>query len=156
MRFFISFIFIVNFCCAPAVTETQRPRIYKNALEIIKVPAHSPKKAWPEGTIQQTTKGQASPMDGIVLSEERAKDAGLLRIRYDELHAIATANHKFMEVVLKTGDQQLEAADKKNALLRSKLDSWWNRNKVAVGVVLGIVCTSVASSLLYWSVSKMK
>jgi hypothetical protein len=82
-------------------------------------------------------------MDGILLDEEKAIAAANLRIAYDEVYRLAESNHKYMVSVIQIQEQELQRGDEmlkqKNAELRRLRDSWWQRNKLSVGISIGLV-----------------
>jgi hypothetical protein len=61
----------------------------------------------------------------------------------DEIYQIALADRKFMTTVIQIQEQELFRADKviqtREAELMKLRNSWWERNKVAVGIGVGIL-----------------
>jgi hypothetical protein len=157
----VAIIYAVNFLAGcqkqkNTVTTVPQARIYRNAVTLTKLPKKHSKKEWPNGTVYPVTKGKPAPISGILLSENRAKDAAKLRIAYEELYTSAKANKQFLDLVLKTCDNQLSACDKSKKNEIGKLQSWWNRNKFAIGMAVGIIATGVSSGLLYLGISSVK
>lgn len=150
---FLVVIFFVS--CSHGNGTYRKTDIYNKAKELLKIPEKHEKKKWPEGTIVAVEKGKLAPFSGILLSEERAKDAGELRIKYDYLYTISKVNSKFSVSVLDIANDQINNADKKINKLRDKNNSWWSRNKVSLGVVCGFVVGVTLSGVIVWGAFKI-
>jgi len=147
---------MTTWACAPQVQTAKRAPIFEKAQELSKLPARVEKPAKKTGTVVAVRKGDQVPFDGILLTEDRAKKAARLRISYDELYDIATINRRFTGVALRAADEQLAAADKEIARLRKAQDSWWNRHKLTVGIVIGTILTLGLGGLAVWGVNELK
>lgn len=143
--------------CAPQVADTPaRQPIFQRAEELAKLPTRIPKPEKATGTVLPMRKGDQAPFDGIIFTEERAKRAAELRIGYDELYDIASINGRFIGVALRAADAQLAAADKEVAKLRADRNSWWNRNKLVVGLVLGTLLTLGIGGFAVWGAGQLR
>lgn len=142
-------------CSIPASTVKRKP-IYENAKGVMELPAKVEKEAAQPGTIVPIEKTQPAPFAGILMTEERAKKVAALRLSYDHLYTVAEINRRFTETVLKTADKQLQDADEEIARLRQQQDSWWARNKLWVGIVMGTVLTLGLGGLAVWGAGELK
>ncbi len=154
----ISILILFSFFCScvTQVQDTKRKPIYDNTSDMYEVPKKHEKKNWKEGTVVPVEKNQPAPFRGILITEERASDAALLRISYDELHGIAEVNRRLAKTVLAVADKQLEDADKEINRLKDQNNSWWTRNKFTVGLIIGIFATALTGGLLYWGASELQ
>lgn len=159
-RPFVALIVLLAFgitygCAVPASTVKRKP-IYENAGGVTELPEKLKSEPEKKGTIVPVEKGQAAPFAGILLTEERAKKVAKLRLAYDHLYNIADINRRFIGTVLKTADKQLADADQEIVRLRKLNDSWWSRNKLWVGIVIGTALTLGLGGFAVWGVSELK
>lgn len=80
--------------------------------------------------------------DGILSSEERAYRDGLFRIRYKELRENYQADKELWKVHRELYETRLQLAAQ---AIEDLQPSWWDRNKLQLGMVSGIVL-GIASS----------
>jgi len=96
-----------------------------------------------EGQTAPVNEGDPAPFDGVLLDETKGFAAANLRIAYDELHSTALANNKFFLTVIEIQGRELHRADevilRKDQEIDKLRNSWWQRNKVWVGVSLGLI-----------------
>lgn len=152
MRFLVIFITIFYLGCASnTIKETKKPV----ASEIEAIPQKIPVKQWPKGTIVAVEKGNPAPFSGVLFTEERAMEAGKVRVAYDEVHSIAVINRQLSNIVINVVNKQLAAADEEIAKLKASQNSWWNRNKLAIGIVIGVVATALTGGLSIWGATQL-
>jgi len=143
-------------CATQTGGAAKRQTIYDETSNLTKLPEKVEKKAWPKGTIVSVEQGKPAPFSGILLIEPRAKAAGDLRIAYDHLYRVADINRRLTLTLVKTADKQLAGADAEVERLRKLNDSWWTRNKLWVGIVIGSVLTLGLGGLTLWGASQLK
>jgi hypothetical protein len=94
---------------------------------------------------------EQAPFAGILLTEDKAMSAAQLRIAYDEIYQLAIADRKFALNIIQVQERQLYRADaiidQKEAELRAIRDDWWEKNKLQVGIGVGLLL-GVGLSLL--------
>lgn len=143
--------------CAPVSTQVpKRQPIFQKAEELSKLPPRVPKPVKKSGTVVPLAKDAAAPFGGILFTEERAMAAARLRIAYEELYDLAAINRRFTGVALRAADAQLAEADKEIARLRKANSSWWARNKLTVGIVIGTVLTLGLGGFAVWGASELR
>lgn len=152
----VLFAFGFTYGCTTQVAQVKRKPIYESAKDLMALPKKLEKQQYPKGTIVPIEKGQQAPFPGILLTEERAKPLAQLRIEYDHLYSIADINRRFVEVVLKTADKQLEDADKTIKQLRDSQNLWWSKNKVYVAVAVTFVLTLGLGGVMIWGASELR
>jgi len=140
--------------CGQTVTASNRKAIYQDVPNLSTLPEKVTSKKWPENTIVSLEKGTPAPFSGILFIEQRALEAGKVRIEYDGLYAIAEINRRLMVTIIKIADKQLADADNQIELLHNKTNSWWVRNAFAIGVVGGFVIGVGLTGLVVWGISK--
>jgi hypothetical protein len=143
MRFL--FVFFVIFCAGcvkptPPPKVAERPSIVEQAEEVSVIPKY---QAPSPGNAVGLTEGEEAPFDGILLDEEKATAVAELRISYDETYHLALINRKALISIIKIQERELENADKtidlKEEALRKSRDSWWQKYKLTIGVVTGVI-----------------
>ena len=104
-----------------------------------------------ENGVPENSATRPCPADsGIAVSEERAYRDGLYRLRYKELRKNYTADKQVWGVHRELYEERLKLSHK---AIQDLQPSWWDRNKLSVGVVLGIV-TGVATSVAILTVTE--
>jgi len=152
MRFFSIFFLFILGCgkeTKPVPAYPQRLPITEEARELTSLP---PYKAPIEGgKVVGVSRGDTVPFDGHCMTEDKSFATLDLRISYDELYRNCRADHKALmalvmiqEKALYRGDQII---DRKEADLRRIRDSWWQKNKLSIGIGTGIVLGIVATLL---------
>jgi hypothetical protein len=125
----------------PAPEYPERLPITEQAKELTELPAYQPPTDG--GQTAGLSLDDPAPFDGVLLSEDLALKAGELRINYDEVYRLALADRKYMLSVIEIQEKQLYRADaiidQKEAQLREIRDDWWQKNKLQVGIVVGLV-----------------
>lgn len=142
--------------CGVSAGVVKRKPIYENAKDLMALPKKMESEPKKPGTIVPIEKNQQAPFAGILMTEERAKQIAKLRLAYDHLYSLADINRRFFETVLKTADKQLGDADREIVRLRKINDSWWARNKLWVGIVMGTVLTLGLGGLTVWGATELK
>lgn len=147
MRFLypvFTFVFIFCSCASKHIPEPTTPEIQtvpEQAEELSMLPEYVPPSG--AGEIAEISKGETSPVDGVVLDEEAATKVAELRIAYDEVYRLAESDRKFLMNVVYIQDDEIRKADrtieKKNDKIDELTNSWWARNKFSVGTSIGIV-----------------
>ena len=143
-------------CVTQAGSAAQRKTIYEDTQTITVLPKKVEKKLWPENTIVAVEAGKPAPFSGILFSEPRAKNSADVRIAYDHLYQVADINRRLTLSIVQSADKQLAAADAEVIRLRKINDSWWSRNKLWVGIVVGTVLTLGLGGLALWGASELK
>lgn len=88
-------------------------------------------------------KGEESPFSGVLMNEATAIKVGKIRIEFKSLENKVKINTDLWEFKENEYKEALKKADKKIEKLSQK--SWWNQNKLWVGVVVGFIASSVAT-----------
>lgn len=156
--------FLVCFGCAreakPKVEYPSRLPIFEQAQGLTVMPEYL--LADNEGGIVGVSKGDVAEFDGLLFSEEKALAVGELRIAYDEVYRLAITDRKYFLSVIEIQERELYRGDQviqeKENQLKKIRDSWWERNKVSVGITIGII-SGVALSLAtgkVWSMIEEK
>ena len=155
-------LFLVFFGCSKQQKEPEYPArlpITEQTKEVTAIPAYVAPSS--EGNIVDIDEKEAAPFAGVLLDEIKATKAAELRIAYDEVYRLALANQKFTLSVIQIQEQELYRADKmidvKERQLAEIRDSWWERNKVWVGVgvgLLGGVGLSLAAGTVWSKIEK--
>ena len=95
------------------------------------------------GNIVPVSKGDMVPIDGFIIDEVSAGGIGDLRISYDELYKLSESNKKYLLSIVHIQEEEMRRADaiiaRREAELQEIRDSWWERNKVFVGIGVGVV-----------------
>lgn len=136
--------------CAEApvvVPPAPLPSWERRAEEVSRLPEPHLKKVWPSDSIVALEKGEQAPEPGILMSEERAEDAGRLRIDYDELLVVAQSNQRLYVLTAKIADENLKRADEEiarlNLALKAREPTWWDQNVGWVSFGLGMLAAGV-------------
>jgi hypothetical protein len=131
-------------CAKKETVEVKDPShlpITEQAKELTTLPLYQ--KPTETGTVQGVSKGDVVPFDGILLSEDKAMSAANLRISYDELYRLAESDRKYLMTVVEIQEKTLQLGDQRIRRLEGELseirNSWWNNNKMEVGIVVGVV-----------------
>jgi len=148
----VALIFLVVACSkstAPAPKVPERLPITEQAKELTEVPPYqAPTK---DGKVVGLELDAPAPFSGVLLTEDKAMAAAELRIAYDEVYQLAIADRKYMLNIVQIQEQQLYRADaiidQKEAELKAIRDDWWEKNKLQVGIGVGLVL-GVGLSLL--------
>jgi len=124
----------------PEIKYPDRLPITEQAKELTELPAYqAPTEG---GQTAGLSLNDPAPFDGVLLSEDLALKAGELRINYDEVYRLAIADRKYMLTVIEIQEKELYRADQiidyKEKQLREIRDDWWQRNKLAVGIGIGV------------------
>lgn len=142
-RLFMCFLFILAGCAAKQAVSSYPDHlpITEQAKELTKLPAYrAPLK---EGEVLPIGVGEQSPVNGVVMTEDKAFAAAELRVAYDEIYGLANSNTKYLTSIVMIQEKELYRADSVIAAREKELDeirnSWWDRNKVWVGIGIGIV-----------------
>jgi hypothetical protein len=120
-----------------------------------KIPEEIPKGNWVEpiekgecldvnGTPDPDTVRPCPSKSGIAVSEERAFRDGLYRVRYKQLRKLYVADRDVWSAHRELYEERLKLADK---AIHDLQPSWFDRNKMQLGVIGGVVlgiATSVA------------
>lgn len=99
-------------------------------------------------------KGQPSLITGVVMDEATAQKVAKQRVEFKDLKKTFELNRKLWEFKEKSYIDGLKKADKKIQKLSKQ--SWWDENKIWVGVVLGFVAGSAAAVLMYQTAKTTK
>jgi len=95
------------------------------------------------GNIAPATKGDVAPIDGFFIDEVSAGSIADLRISYDELYKLTESNKKYLLSIVHIQEEEMQRADaiiaRREAELQEIRNSWWERNKVFVGLGIGVV-----------------
>lgn len=91
-------------------------------------------------------KGSASPMDGILISPEKAARVLKLKAGYDELRGMYEADRTIFAQNRLIYEERLQQA---NAEIARISPSWWEKHGLAVGAVLGTVGGALITVGLY-------
>lgn len=140
MRYWIFIFFILG--CSKEIPTPVYPRflpITEQAKGVTKLP---PYKGPVEGQTIGLEQDEGAPFAGILLSEEKAFAAASLRINYDETYRLASSNHKYLLALITIQEKELYRADRvvaqKRVEIKKLRDSWWQRNKLWVGIGGGL------------------
>jgi hypothetical protein len=163
MRFkSISLILFLALGCSKQTKEPEYPArlpITEQAKELTTIPAYVAPSS--EGKIVDVEEKEAAPFAGVLLDEIKATKVAELRIAYDEVYRLALADRKYALSVIQIQEQELYRADKlidvREKQLKEIRDSWWERNKVWVGVgvgLLGGVGVSLAAGTVWSRIEK--
>lgn len=139
--------------CNNATRNHNTTQIYANALKVLTIPERY--KATSTEKVVPIEKGNISEINGIVFPTEKAADVARLKIKYNELYGIAKINEQFAITVLKVADEEINKADARINKLQGLNESWWNRNKMTIGVVGGFVVGVSLSGLVVWGAFKL-
>ena len=142
----IIIIFSMTFCLGcnkeqmPQVVYPERLPITEQAKEFSKMPVYQPPI---EGKVIGLQLDDPAPFDGVLLSDTKAEAAAKLRINYDEMYQLALVDRKFLVTVIEIQEKELYRADqiidyKERQLIKLR-DSWWERNKLPIGIAIGVV-----------------
>lgn len=144
MRFLLAALCIFVCSCAVKKETVREPRhlpITDQAKGLTTLPEYQGPIA--TGQTQGVAKGDEVPFDGIVLTEDKAMAAANLRISYDELYRLAESDRKYLLTVVEIQEGTLQLGDKRIEKLEGELaeirNSWWENNKMEVGIAVGIV-----------------
>lgn len=136
------FIFFIFGCSKemPIPAYPERLPITEQAKEITKLPPYNGPVS--EGQTVELEQDEGAPFSGILLSEEKAFAVANLRINYDETYRLASSNHRYMLALVTIQEKELYRADRivaqKNLEIKKLRDSWWQRNKLWVGISGGL------------------
>lgn len=123
------------------VSETSELPILKQSTELTTLPEH--KGPIETGEVVAVEEGEEVPFSGILLTEDKAMAAAELRIAYDEVYRLAVTDRKYMLTVITILEDGVQRADKiivqKNEKIDELQNDWWQRNKLQVGLGIGIV-----------------
>lgn len=161
-RLLLAFTFVVASCASrtqvtPTVPESSLKRVEEQELppdpKTEKLPEDSdiPPGDW----VVSLEKGSCVNEDGVMVndypcpelsgilsSEERAYRNGLFRLRYKELRANYQADKELWKVHRELYETRLNLAAQ---AIEDLQPSWWDRNKLQIGVVGGIVLGMASS-----------
>jgi len=131
----------------PEIKYPERLPITEQAKELSALPDYQEPSS--EGQAVAVAEGEPAPIDGILLDETKAGLVAELRISYDELYRMSDAQIRYLLAVIEIQEKELYRGDQiidwKEAQLQEIRDSWWERNKLGVGLTLGIVGGIVVS-----------
>lgn len=134
---------------SPALPQVPKLQAWEDrAAEVSQLPAEHPKTAWSPGTILSVEKDDPAPFPGILLTEERAMDAGKLRIAYDELNSVCRMNQRLYVATAKVADGALQKSDAENKRLAEDLrkareKTWWDTWGTTVSFAAGVIGTGL-------------
>jgi len=144
MRYLIIVLFVIYGCAKEKIVSVAYPEktpitdriVIETELPVYQAPSENVQAA-------DMAKGDPAPFDGILIDEQAALNAGALRVNYDEIYQIAQVDRKFMTTVVQIEEQELYRSQKmielREAELKELRDSWWERNKLMVGIGVGIL-----------------
>jgi hypothetical protein len=141
MRIFSLALLLAVACkSAPPPKAPERLPISEQVEELSSLPAYLPPTP---GDAVDVAEGETAPFDGILLDETLAFSASELRVAYDEVYQLAASNQRALKTVVAIQENELMRADKvidqKEAQLREIRDSWWEKHKLSVGIVAGVI-----------------
>lgn len=143
MRLFFLMLVLCVGCAKKETAEVKYPDrlpLTEQATELTTLPKY---KGPSEGKSKAISEGEEAPFDGVILDETKGFGAAELRISYDELYSVAQANNKFLLTVIEIQGRELYRADevvkRKDEELDRLRNSWWQRNKVWIGIGAGIL-----------------
>lgn len=144
MRIFLLMLLLCVGCAKRETTEVKYPDrlpLTEQSKELTMLPEYQAPTS--EGKTAPLAEGEEAPFDGVLLDETKGFAAANLRIAYDELHSTALANNKYFLTVIEIQGRELYRADevvkRKDIELDKLRNSWWQRNKVWVGISLGLI-----------------
>jgi hypothetical protein len=107
-----------------------------------------------EGKVISIEEGEQAEISGILLSEEKAINAGEVRIAYDEIYQLYQVNRVLFLTVTSAQEKALYKSEalvlKKNHQIDMLQNSWWAQNKLMVGVGTGIILGVVTTVFAGW------
>lgn len=125
----------------PEVKVPERLPITEQAKELTELPPYQPPTEGGQTAGLQLE--DPAPFDGVLLSEDLALKAAELRINYDEVYRLAIADRKYMLAIIEIQEGLLYKADQtidyKEKQLKDIRDDWWQKNKLQVGIVTGVL-----------------
>lgn len=144
MKWMLACAFVICSCAEKQKTTPEYPEklpITEQAKELTKLPEYvAPIKS---GGAVPISKNEASPIDGIVITEEQATATAELRVAYDEIYGLAGSNTKYLTSLVTIQEKELFRAESmiksKEEQLKEIRDSWWERNKAWVGLGAGLI-----------------
>jgi hypothetical protein len=89
--------------------------------------------------------GSTAEFSGILLSEDKARRAAALKLRYDELLVLYSSDRKVWSTQREFYEEELKAADKK---LKELQPGWYDQHKLELGVIGGMILTILSASLI--------
>lgn len=129
----------------PAPVYPERLPVTKEMTDLTKVPEYNTPTT--EGDVVPIEEGEVSPIDGIVITEDKAFSAAGLRTDYDELYQLHLTDNKVLIHVIRSQEQELFRGDQIIAKKDDELDrlrnSWWQRNKLSIGIASGVVIGAI-------------
>lgn len=141
------FILVLSMLCSCTKSTVVQPEILQKlplseqAEESSKMPEHLP--IFGLGNIVPASKGDTIPIDGFIIDEVSAGGIADLRISYDELYKLSESNRRYLLSIVHIQEEEMQRADviiaRREAELQEIRDSWWERNKVFVGIGVGVV-----------------
>lgn len=131
----------------PEIKYPERLPITEQAKELTELPEYqAPTEG---GQTAGVSEGDTVKFDGILITEDKAMAGARLRISYDEVYRLAGSDRKYLLSVLEIQEKGLyrgdQIIDQKEAQLQKIRDSWWQRNKLGVGIGTGLILGIVVS-----------
>jgi hypothetical protein len=151
MRFLILALFLA--ACGPlptppTVAESKRVELAPLPPDPAeeKLEGNVPRGDWVEPQEANSCTAGCPAKAGILVSEERAVRDGLYRVRYRELRLTYTADRQVWQAHRELYEKRLQLADQ---AIQKLQPSWWDRHKVALGVIGGFVLGSALTIGVY-------
>ncbi len=141
------------FACGGTASNGGNVKIYVNYKEILTLPEKY--SAGDAGKAVHVEKGKEAKIGGLIFPTKKAMEYAKLKIRYEELYSIATVNKKLATTTVDIANKKINEADKEIDRLRGKQDSWWNRNKVVIGVLGGFTVGVTLSGVIVWGAFRL-
>jgi len=141
------FLLLCEIGCAAAVkpvVKTENDVFLADISKTIEMPAYIP----PSGKLRTVSvaAGDIATMDGLLIDETAAMRIIELRIAYDEVYQLNLSYSKYMMYIIGVQHNFLKKTDltikSKNNQINKLQNSWWSKNKFAVGVLGGIIIGS--------------
>lgn len=124
---------------APEIQYPDRLPITEQAKELTLLPVYQPPI---EGRAKALQLDDPAPFDGILFGEEKAFAAAKLRVSYDKIFQLALVDRRYLISIVEIQEKELYRADQiidyKESQLKKIRDSWWARNKLSMGIALGL------------------
>jgi len=144
MRTFFLILLLCIGCSKKETTEIKYPErlpLTEQSKELTVLPEYQAPTS--DGQVRSISEGEVAAFAGVLLDEEKAMATAHLRIAYDELYALSVANNKFFLTVIEIQGRELYRADRvllyKDNVIDRLRNSWWQRNKVWIGITVGII-----------------
>jgi len=146
-KIILLFLLLCEIGCASTVKpiiRTENDVFLADINETIKMPAYIP----PSGKTHTipVAAGDIAAYSGLLIDEAAAEEVIKLRIAYDEVYQLNLSYSKYMIYIIGVQHDFLKKTDliikAKNNQINKLQNSWWAKNKFAVGVLGGIVIGS--------------